>query len=302
MLRGMLHAIDHVVIRVRDLDAAARDYARMLGRSASWRGVHPGAGSANALFRLDNTYLELLAPSGDGPIGQVLREQLAQHGEGVTALALATDSATALVAKLRSVGIDASEPAEGEGREASSGAVRRWRNTFLPTSATRGPLVFAIEHLSPPDALPLATPTAPVAATLSALDHVVLASDDLEAARRLYGDALGLRLALDRRFESRGLRILFFRLGGITLEIAGPLLPPASPAASDRFGGLAYRVADVDAARERLACDGFDVTPVRAGFKPGTRVCTLRSGACEVPTLLIGPADPAPAAPGAVRR
>jgi catechol 2,3-dioxygenase-like lactoylglutathione lyase family enzyme len=293
MLAAMLHAIDHVVIRVRDLDAGARNYARLFGRAPSWRGEHPGAGTANVLFRLENAYVELLAAAGEGPLARVLNDQLASHGEGVAALALATDDADALAARLRERGIEASEPAEGEGREATSGALRRWRNTFLPTAATRGPLVFAIEHLSPADALPPAAPTEPVEATIHALDHVVLASEDLEAARRLYGDALGIRLALDRSFESRGLRILFFRLGGATLEIAGPLAAPAASAALDRFGGLAFRVADVGAARERLASAGVDVSPTRPGFKPGTLVCSVRAGTNSVPTLLIGPTGPA---------
>lgn len=292
MLSEMLHAIDHVVIRVRDLDAAAQAYARLLGRAPSWRGRHPGAGTANALFRLANSYVELLSPSEDGPLARALSEELANHGEGVAALALATDDVTVFVARLRELGIAASEPAEGEGREAASGVVRRWRSSFLPTAATRGLLVFGIEHLSPADALPFAAPTEPAAATLHALDHVVVTSEDLEAARRFYGDVLGLRLALDRRFESRGLRILFFRIGGVTLEIAGPLEPPAAPAGRDRFGGLAYRVADVAAAHARLSAAGADVSATRPGFKPGTRVFTARAGTCSVPTLLIGPAGP----------
>jgi len=293
MLPSLLHAIDHVVIRVRDLDVAAQGYARMLGRAPSWRGGHPGAGTANALFRLENSYVELLAPASEGPLARALDDQLVSHGEGLAALAFATDDATALAARLRASGIEASEPADGEEREAASGAVRRWRSTFLPAAATRGPIVSGIEHLSPEGALPLAAATEPVAATIHALDHVVVASDDLEAARRFYGDALGLRLALDRRFEGRGLRILFFRVGGVTLEIAGPLEPPAAPAAADRFAGLAYRVADVAAARARLAGAGLDVSSARAGFKPGTLVCSVRAATASVPTLLIGPAGPA---------
>src|SRR5262245_52139626 len=204
----MLHAVDHVVIRVRDLDAAAADYERLLGRSASWRGVHPSAGTSNALFRLENVYVELLAPTGEGDLARALLAQLEREGEGMAALALATDDVSACVARLRAAGVGASEPADGEGRETTSGSVRRWRNSFLPPAATRGPLVFAIEHLSPADALPRATPISAAEASLHALDHVVVASDDLEAAHRLYADVLGLRLALDRRFEQRGLRIL----------------------------------------------------------------------------------------------
>jgi catechol 2,3-dioxygenase-like lactoylglutathione lyase family enzyme len=168
--------------------------------------------------------------------------------------------------------------------------VRRWRNSFLPREAARGLLLFVIEHLTAAEVLPRAVAIAPGEATVHALDHVVVASGDLEAARRLYGDALGLRLALDRRFEARGLRILFFRVGGVTVEVAGPLEPPAAAAPSDRFGGLAWRVADVTKARERLAAGGWDVSPVRPGAKPGTQVCSVRAGTASVPTLLIGPA------------
>jgi catechol 2,3-dioxygenase-like lactoylglutathione lyase family enzyme len=289
----MLVSLDHVVISVRDLDAAEQAYARLLGRAPSWRGRHPGAGTANALFRLENAYLELLSPASEGALASALTDLLARQGEGLLALAFATDDAKAEAARFQRIGIAASEPDDGEGKDVASGAVRRWRNTFLPTTASRGLRLFAIEHLTPPGALPLGMPTVPAEATVHALDHVVVASDDLEAARRLYGEALGLRLALDRRFEARGLRILFFRVGGVTVEVAGPLAPPPEPAAADRFAGLAYRVADVAAARARLSAEGFDASPVRAGAKPGTLVCSVRGGTHSVPTLLIGPAGPA---------
>jgi catechol 2,3-dioxygenase-like lactoylglutathione lyase family enzyme len=279
MLRSsMFTALDHVVIAVDDLQAAGLSYASLLGRAPSWRGVHPGAGTSNLLFRLENSYVELLAGT--------------KLDEGLIALALATDDVDASLARLKRTGIELSEPADGEGRESASGAVRRWRTAFLPATATRGLRLFAIEHRSPAEALPLAQATVPAESSVHALDHVVVASDDLEAARRLFGEALGLRLALDRRFEARGLRILFFRVGGVTLEVAGPLEPPAEPSTTDRFGGLAYRVADVALARARLVLAGLDVSSLRPGAKPGTLVCNVRAGTASVPTLLIGPAGP----------
>ena len=112
-------------------------------------------------------------------------------------------------------------------------------------------------------------------------------SDDPGASRGIYADLLGLRLALDRDFERRGIRICFFRIGGVTIEVAGPLEADADAAAADRFGGIAYRVPDVDAARARLLADDFDLSETRPGHKAGTRVCTVRDGTCGVPTLLI---------------
>ena len=293
MLRALLHSLDHVVIAVRDLTAAAEGYAALLGRPPSWRGVHPGAGTANALFRLENTYLELLAPEGEGALGRRVADVLAERGEGLVALAFGTDDAEACAQWLRAAGLAVSDPSEGEGRDIESGARRRWRNVLLAPESTRGLWLFAIEQLDAADALTPREPATAPAAAVSALDHVVVASADLEASRSLYGAGLGLRLALDRSFEARRLRILFFRLGGVTVEVVGQLGEPGAapePATRDRFGGLAWRVPDAEAARERLAAAGFDVSEVRPGAKSGTRVCTVRRETWGVPTLLISPA------------
>jgi catechol 2,3-dioxygenase-like lactoylglutathione lyase family enzyme len=147
-------------------------------------------------------------------------------------------------------------------------------------------MLFAIEHESESEILTLSRAAA---GDLSGLDHVVVMSPDLDGSKRLYGDLLGLRLALDRTFEKRGLRLLFFRVGGVTIEVGGRLAGDAQPEAPDRFGGLAYRVADAGVARSRLVAAGFDVTEVKDGFKPGTRVCSVRDQTCGVPTLVIEP-------------
>jgi PP-loop superfamily ATP-utilizing enzyme len=53
---------------------------------------------------------------------------------------------------------------------------------------------------------------------------------------------------------------------------------------------MTWRVADMDATRQRLVADGVDVSEIRDGRKPGTRVMTVRNGTCGVPTLLVQPA------------
>jgi hypothetical protein len=50
---------------------------------------------------------------------------------------------------------------------------------------------------------------------------------------------------------------------------------------------LSWRVGDIDAARARLMAAGVDVSEVRTGRKPGTRVMSVRSGTCGVQTLLL---------------
>lgn len=285
----MFDALDHVILAVRDLADATRRYATLFARRPSWRGEHPGQGTANTLFRLHNTYLELLAPEGDGPLGRMLAARLASHGEGPVGLAFATRDVEAAHAELTARGLAPAPVTPGLGRDADSGLIRRWRTAMLPASHTRGVLLIAIEHGSP-DLLPEAAPVGPPNAVVSGIDHAVVQTADADATIALYRDGLGLRLALDRSFPDWGMRLVFLRVGGVTIELAQPLRDSGQPRDTDQLWGLSWRVPDAGAARARLVEAGLDVSDVRAGRKPGTRVVSVKDGTCGVPTLLIEPA------------
>lgn len=135
--------------------------------------------------------------------------------------------------------------------------------------------------------------TAPAATATTAIDHVVVNTADPARAIALWRGRPGLRLALDREFPGRGLRLLFFRSGGITLEYAAALAPDADPPGDDRLHGVSYRVTDLAARRARLLAAGVEVSDPRPGMRPGTVVATVRSGTMGVPTLLLQVDPPA---------
>lgn len=116
------------------------------------------------------------------------------------------------------------------------------------------------------------------------LDHVVIRTGDPERAAANYGARLGMDLRLDRRLEQHGFRGLFFRCGDAVVEIVAPTKGVDGP---DSFGGVAWRVADLEATCERLASAGTEVSEVRPGRKPGTRVATVHDHDLGTPTLLI---------------
>jgi catechol 2,3-dioxygenase-like lactoylglutathione lyase family enzyme len=122
---------------------------------------------------------------------------------------------------------------------------------------------------------------------VTAIDHVVVFTTDPARAIALWQGRLALRLAFDREFPTRGLRLIFFRSGGLTLELATPLPPPPDAPGPDLLHGVSYRVPDLEARRAQLIAAGLDVSDIRAGNKAGTRVATVRSGTAGVPTLLL---------------
>lgn len=285
--------LDHLVIAVSDLDAAAADYTALLGRTPSWRGEHPAYGTRNVLFRIENTYVELLGlggPAGGDPrwAGELARF-LDAHGEGVYALALGTPDVDDTVREMRDRGLEIVDPADGDGIDAATGAQRRWRNAWVASRTSNGIRIFFIEHKSPPDALAVAPFAGDEPACVQRMDHAVVLSADMEASRRVWGDVLQARLALDRTFPERNRRILFFRLGDITIEISGGAQQSEEGIGKpDRIFGVAWGVGDLAATCARLAAAGIEVSGPRTGIKPGTLVATAKGARTHgVATLLI---------------
>jgi hypothetical protein len=77
--------------------------------------------------------------------------------------------------------------------------------------------------------------------------------------------------------------MLFFRLGGVTLEV----VENQALGASDVLSGVAYRTSDLAAAHARLTAEGFSLSEPRTGHKPGTQVFTVRDQTHGVPTLVL---------------
>jgi catechol 2,3-dioxygenase-like lactoylglutathione lyase family enzyme len=275
-----MSVVDHIIIAVEDLEKASADYALMLGRAPSWRGTHPDYGSANTLFRLDNCYLELLAANGEGWAGDMVRGVLQSQGQSLCALVFATDECAAFLENARANGLDAADPVPGHGIDDNTGVTRTWQTMHWDMAAARGIFSFCIRH-DDLSALPMAAVEG--AGAVTAVDHVVVQTKSAEAARKFYGDQLGIRLALEQHVPDWGGTQLFFRTNSMSVEV----LATEKAGDDDRLWGLALKTDDIVATQKRLSDAGIAVSEVRDGRKPGTKVCTAKSHALDVPTLLI---------------
>ena len=277
----MIERLDHLVIAVNDLDSAIDSYTKLFGYGPSWRGVHEQLGTANALFPVENTYLELLASNGEEGAGAaMIKATLELNGEGLAGLVLGTSNINDLKESLLASGVELQDLSLGEGVDSDQGLKRTWKNLFLPFSLTRGMFAFIIQHET--GELPLVHGRS--SSTINKLDHVVVNTNDPEGFKSLYGDTFGIRLALDQTVEKWGGRMLFFRLNHTTIEVIGK---PNEDDPADKLWGLAWSVEDLKATHQRLVKEGIEISEVKAGRKENTLVCTVKSDTCNVPTLLI---------------
>jgi len=276
----MSTTIDHIIIAVTDLLTATTDYTTLLGRLPSWQGSHPDYGTANTLFQLENTYIELLAPAGQGLATEHINKVLNGRDTQLGGFVFGTEDAAAFIDHARKQGLAASDPVPGHGVDTLTGAERRWRNMFWDANAARGIFSFCIEHETG-SSLREAQPTG--AGALTGVDHVVVKTQSVEAAKRFYGEQLGIRLALEQHVPEWGGTQLFFRTSSMSIEVIASDIAPAQ----DALWGLALKSPDLEVTQARLSEAGVDVSDIREGRKPGTRVCTVKSHALNVPTLLI---------------
>jgi len=274
----VITGLDHVVVLVRDIAAGEAAYKTLFARTPAWR--NSGDGADRVLFTLDNMTLELMSPSGEGANADRIRNVMAEQGEGLASICFRTNDIAKLHRRLDRLTLKPEPVAEAESRDTTSGATLSWKRTRAATDTTRGVRLFFLELAKE---RPLSVRTSP--ASVTAMDHVVVATADPERAAALYGARLGLDMALDRSHPDWG-QLMFFRSGDLIVEIVHR---PGkdTDAARDRLWGLSWRVADADATRARLLSDGVEVSEVRTGRKPGTRVLTVRSGTCGIPTLLV---------------
>mgnify|MGYP001156801526 FL=1 len=276
----MIERIDHLIVAVKDLEAAEDNYKKIFGHDPVWRGAHESLGTKNSIFNFNNLYFELLAANGKGAGASLVNSSIEENGEGLAGLVFGSDNIETTKQQLSSKGYELSGLALGEGFDEDAGKKRTWESLFLPNEITRGLFSFAIEHKTGKlDLLDRFTSDC-----VHKLDHVVINTNDAEGFIRAYEKDLGIRLALDQTVEKWGGRMLFFRLNQTTIEV---IARPDEGPSKDSLWGLAWDVEDLEATHTRLTKLGIEASDVKEGRKPNTLVSTIKSNTCNIPTLFI---------------
>ena len=276
----MINTVDHLIIAVKDLNEAEQDYKKLFGMNPVWRGEHKELGTANVIFNLKNTYLELLAAKGEGLGAMLVNSAIVESGDGLIGVVFGVENIKEASKSLIEKGFAITDISDGEGRNNSSNELRKWKNFFLPQELSRGIFSFIIEHTEgslkklgeyPSD-------------SINKLDHLVINTNDADGFIHVYQDIFKIRLALDKVIEHWDSRMLFFRLNRTTIEVVEKRDEKES---KDSLWGLAWEVDNIKEAHKRLIDNGVEMTPIKKGLKENTLVSTIKSHTHNVPTLLI---------------
>ena len=276
----MINTVDHLIIAVKDLNEAEQDYKKLFGMNPVWRGEHKELGTANVIFNLKNTYLELLAAKGEGLGAMLVNSAIVESGDGLIGVVFGVENIKEASKSLIEKGFAITDISDGEGRNNSSNELRKWKNFFLPQELSRGIFSFIIEHTEGSLKKPGEYPSD----SINKLDHLVINTNDADGFIHVYQDIFKIRLALDKVIEHWDSRMLFFRLNRTTIEV---IEKRDEKEPKDSLWGLAWEVENIKKAHKRLIDNGVEMTPIKKGLKENTLVSTIKSHTHNVPTLLI---------------
>ncbi len=237
-MANAITGIDHVLIGVGDLEGARRTWER-LGFTLTPRGRHKGWGTANYCIMFADDYIELLGIVDGERFTNNVDRFLAEHGEGLLGLALATDDAEAAYRGLRRVGAQAPKTL-GRLIELPEGTVdARFSLVHLPPAAAPGLGAFVCQHLTPEK---VRRPTWLIHANgAQALAGMTVVVEDPGSAAPAYEKLLGAD-RVDRREEE-----FLARLGGAVVRFQAPGAGSAS---------LSLAVADTETTARCLSAAG----------------------------------------------
>lgn len=276
----MLTSLDHIIIGVHDLAAAARAFEDRLGLVPSGGGVHPTGGTANRIVVIGDTYLELIAIDRPQEAREGIRERLAK-GEGYLNFVLSSNDLVADSQAIKQRGVALLGPTPGELRS-SDGRSRGWMSSHIERVVLAQNYPFLIQHDSTGEERRhrLAGWSTPPVHPLGAIrvHSVTLAVKDLAEASRRFAHIYGLQPSApsSAAFQGLGAQVVSFPLAsGQSFELAVPTLEEKGPSALrdhlERFGESVYSmtllVNDLAQARHYLDEHGIACAEV-SGAQP----------------------------------
>lgn len=131
----MLRKVEHIAIAVSDLEAAIEHYTRVWGLVLEHREVVADQGVEEAMFRIGESYIQLLAPtSPETTVGRFIE----RRGEGLHHIAYEVEDIDAALADLKAAGVQLIDESPRRGS-------RSRRVAFVNPRGNRGVLVELVE-------------------------------------------------------------------------------------------------------------------------------------------------------------
>jgi catechol 2,3-dioxygenase-like lactoylglutathione lyase family enzyme len=273
-----LRRIDHIVALVADLDAAFSTYTKSLGLPISWQVESKDRWRSSAVW-LGNASLELLEPTaGNGATEAFFQRALEKRGQGLFLIAFEPPDIDYCVRALRRRGAQVADPTASPVYDPRRrDGLRGYRSAFISRRSTPGLNSFICHYDTP--FTPQDGGRGPL--KVKKLDHVIIATEDVDEAAALWEKNLGLKrdAALEHPLGA-GFKVARLPIGDAFLELVQPVEKKGRfyeqfQQRGEGMFSISVEVEDLDEAVSYLRGNNTKVSDPEPSIWPGARLARI---------------------------
>ena len=277
MIFKMLTRVQNIFLVTKNLEETSRKFSIFLGRKSNFTGQSKNLGIDIISFGLNKTNICLISPKSSGIWSKTINNFLKNKGEGIFGINFSSDNLESDYNNFVKNKLKLSDKISGYFEGNNKSKIKFSFFNILNNNIKSLNILISNE-------IDFQNNKVYSKNNVSKVNQIVIQTENPEAIKDIFEEKLRIRLALDKTFKEWAGRMLFFRLGGVTLEV----VEGKDIKQNSQYYGIGWHADNYNNCYNALLKDGFSFSEIRKGRKKGTLVSTLKKPILNIPTILIG--------------
>ena len=277
MIFKMLTRVQNIFLVTKNLEETSRKFSIFFGRKSNFTGQSKNLGIDIISFGLNKTNICLISPKSSGIWSKTINNFLKNKGEGIFGINFSSDNLESDYDNFVKNKLKLSDKISGYFEGNNKSQIKFSFFNILDNNIKNLNILISNE-------IDFQNNKVYSKNNVSKVNQLVIQTDDPESIKGIFDGKLRIRLALDKTFKEWAGRMLFFRLGGVTLEV----VEGKDIKQNSQYYGIGWHADNYNNCYNALLKDGFSFSEIRKGRKKGTLVSTLKKPILNIPTILIG--------------
>ena len=273
----MLTRVQNIFLATKNIEETSKKFTIFFKRKPNFVGQSKKLGIDIISFGLNKTNICLISPKCNGIWFEALNNFLKKGGEGIFGVNFSSDNFNNDYNNFAKNGLILSNKIESSFEGNKKDQIKFSFFNILNKTVESLNIVISNE-------MDFQNNRENSKNNVSKVNQLVIQTKSPDSIKDIFEGMLNIRLALDKTFKEWAGRMLFFRLGGVTLEV----IEGQDINKNSKYFGIGWHADNYNKCYDSLLKNGFRLSEIRIGRKEGTLVSTLKDPILNIPTILIG--------------
>lgn len=273
----MLTRVQNIFLATKNIEKTSKQFSSFFLKNPDFIGHSKNLGIEIIVYDIGKTNICLICPKNHGIWFNSLSNFLKDKGEGIFGLSLSSDDINKDYSNFVKNGLEINEKIESNFEGSKESQLKFSFFNIIDNSIDNlnilvsNEINFLKKGINSID-------------NISKVNQLVIQTEVPDSIIDIFEKKLNIRLALDKTFKEWSGRMLFFRIGGVTLEV----IEGKNIKSRSEYFGIGWHTDNFNKCYNDLVEEGLKFSEIRKGRKKGTIVSTLKNPMLNIPTILIG--------------